>query len=116
MQKAVIGRGEWKLVPLYNLEIPEDVWFKKTQDQCTRHLKKVMETRPIISAPSSTADQDQDLSSATTKGILSISFENAGTTTLSKGTLEGIWKKAETLVQTDGHIISVPWSTDKRNA
>jgi len=115
MQKAVIGRGEWKLISLYNLEIPEDVWFQKSQEQRTRLLKKVMEARPFIStstaAPLPTV---QDLSPAAAEGILSVASENSGITTLSKGTLEGIWKKAETLIQTNGNIISVPWSTDKK--
>ena len=31
---------------------------------------------------------------------LSISVENTGINTLSDGTLQGIWKKAETLIQT----------------
>jgi len=115
MQKAVIGRGEWKLISLYNLEIPEDVWFQKSQEQRTRLLKKVMEVRPLISTSTAApSPADHDLSPAAAEGNLSVAFENSGITTLSKGTLEGIWKKAETLIQTNGHIISVSWSTDKK--
>ena len=117
MQKTVIGRGEWKLIPLYNLEIPEELWFQKTQEQRTRHVKKVMETKPFISTVSvTTSSTDHNLVPAVraAKEILSVSLENSGITTLSKGTLEGIWRKAETLIQTDGHIISVPWSSDKK--
>jgi len=101
---------------LYNVEIPE-FWFQKTQEQRTRHLKKVMKTRPFISTvnvtPSST-DHDLVPVASAAKEILSVSLENSGITILSKGTLEGIWRKAETLIQTDGHVISVPWNSDKK--
>jgi len=30
MQKAMIGWGEWRLIPSYKLEVPESSWFRKT--------------------------------------------------------------------------------------
>jgi len=80
-----------------------------------RLLKKVMEVRPLISiSTAAPSPADHDLSPAAAEGNLSVAFQNSGITILSKGTLEGICKKAETLIQTNGHIISVPWSTDKK--
>ena len=76
-----------------------------------------MEARSFISTVSvtrSSTDHDLVPAASAAEEILSVSPENSGITTLSKGTLEGIWRKAETLIQTDSHIISVPWSS--RNA
>ena len=76
-----------------------------------------MKTRPFFSTVSVTpslTDHDLVPAASAAKEILSVSLENSGITILSKGTLEGIWRKAETLIQTDGHVISVPWNSDKK--
>ena len=52
--KAVIGRGEWKFEQQYSyLEVPEQLWFQKSQQQRNTHLNKVMTATPFV--PSSTS-------------------------------------------------------------
>ena len=45
---------------------------------------------------------------------LSVSVENAGLSSISLSTLTGMWKKAENLIQSEGHILKAPWLSDKK--
>ena len=43
IEKAVIGRGEWRFDSSYRcLEVSEHIWFMKSDEQRKRHLTKVM--------------------------------------------------------------------------
>lgn len=47
--------------------------------------------------------------------VLGIAAEDCGVTTISLPVLQGIWKKAEKLVQCKGDILKVPWSSDEKS-
>ena len=48
-------------------------------------------------------------SSKTQATVLDLSFQDSGITTIGPGTLESIWKKAESYVQSKGNVFEVPW-------
>ena len=45
---------------------------------------------------------------------LSVSVENAGLSSISFLTLISMWKKAENLIHSEGHILKAPWLTDEK--
>ena len=45
---------------------------------------------------------------------LSIPFQHCGVTTIAESTLQNIWKKAETLVKSEGHVLNAPWLSDAK--
>lgn len=47
--------------------------------------------------------------------VLIVSVENCRMTGVAESTIRSIWKKAEVLVKTHGHIIKVPWSDDQKD-
>ena len=42
-------------------------------------------------------------------------LEDSGIASVSKGTLENIWKKACELVKSGGNILKVPWSSSEKS-
>ena len=70
IEKAVIGRGEWRFDPSYCcLEVPEHIWFKKSEEQRRRHLTKVM-AYECRSEPSPTSLTEADEMAAAPTGVL----------------------------------------------
>ena len=45
---------------------------------------------------------------------LSVLVENAGLSSVMLSTLTTMWKKAENLIQSEGHILKVPWLSDEK--
>lgn len=54
-------------------------------------------------------------SSVPASGVPFVSVENCRVTGVAESTIRSIWKKAEVLVKTHGHIIKVPWSDDQKD-
>ena len=119
IHKAVIGRGEWRFETMHkNLEVAEDVWFQMTDDHRKKHLRKVM-TATCTSActPQTPCSSTLKMNYACPASIedvestsLDVSIQECGIQTLAQGTLQAIWKKAESLVNTSGHVLPVPWN------
>ena len=106
LEKSVIGRGQWHFTKEYNhLIVSETSWFSQMSNEAKkRHLNKVLCCNP---ASASTPDNSNQAS-------LSISIEDSGITSISKATLENMWKKAGELVKSGESILSVPWNSDKK--
>ena len=68
-----------------------------------RHLNKVLCCNPSASTPDNS-----------NQASLSISIEESGITSISKATLENMWKKAGEIVKSGESILSVPWNSDKK--
>ena len=45
---------------------------------------------------------------------LSTPFESSGITTIAQSTLQNMWKKAENLVNSKGHVLTAPWLSDNK--
>lgn len=115
LEKAVVGRGEWRFTPEYcQLEVSEVTWFSKMNVASKeKHMKEVLNF-PVASMskePSqlSTSSQTNSVSAP----ALTISVQECGITSLAMTLLNDIWEKAERLLSMEGGILKVPWSTDK---
>ena len=105
LQKAVIGRGEWKFKSLYrHLRVPQALWFSKTTEFKEKHMKKVQ----------STEVKGQALPSRGGNSTLSVPFENCGLTNIAESTLSNMWSKAMKLVESKGDVLNAPWLSDEK--
>ena len=112
-QKAVIGHGEWKFEQAYSyLEVPEHIWFKKSQQQKNSHLNKVMTAKPVILGTPSAVCTKSHVATLETS-CLDVSVEHTGITTLALETLQAIWTKADKLFDSKGHVMQASWLSDK---
>ena len=81
-----------------------------------KHLNKVQTCQLKQPSPSATAE-----SQITSSGVdcgdtgLSVSVEKCGLSKVSQSTLEGIWKKAETLIHSKGNILKASWISDEKS-
>ena len=82
-----------------------------SQDRKKRHLQKVMTATPQCKFRMlpTTVQSTSASSSKTQGGVLGLSFQDSRITTIAPGTLESIWKKAESHVHNKGHVFEVPW-------
>ena len=111
-QKAVISRGEWKFISSYKLEVGEDDWFHKTQQQKEDHIRKVMTVKPVLECNKSIASSC-DSNNSFTSG-LEVDFENVMITSVARDTLKSIWKKANDLVLSKTDIVIPTWSDNPK--
>lgn len=142
LEKAVIGRGEWQFtLTNSHLQVPEVSWFSMCQEAKEKHMKRVFSEKvmpprirstiktPITSRSQSCehtsltdpgsstatqADDNKENASPSCTGVLGIAVGNCGITTVSLPILQGMWKKAENLVQCTGDILKLPWSSDAK--
>ena len=109
IEKAVIGRGQWKFCQDYsNLIVVESTWFfgmsKELKEKC---MKKVF-TRQLVSC-----QIDRSSHQHNPLPCLDVSSDECGITTIQSTTLRSIWNKAADLLM-GKNIIPVPWMTDTR--
>ena len=106
LQKAVIGRGEWRFKSLYrHFQVPQAIWFSKTAEFKERHIKKVQSAEVKGHDPASHASDNS---------TLSVPFENCGLPNIAESTLSNIWSKATKLVKSNSDILNAPWLTDAK--
>ena len=90
LEKAVIGRGEWKFTARYkHLEVDDNVWFPEMNAECQqKHMKKVKSCKLMVEAT--------DVSNTSVeKPNLSVSLEALHTRgTISLHTLQCMWNAA----------------------
>ena len=128
LEKAVIGRGEWHFTSQYSyLQVPEATWFSGMSSVSReRHIKKVLNCEmagkmshdkpaalSMVSATTSSHSEAEN-HPPTPSTVLEVAAKDCGVTTVSMSILDNMWKKAERLVQSDGGILKVPWSRDKK--
>ena len=90
--------------------MPESVWFSKMKPEAKeKHLKKVQTCQLEQGLESKTAAIEHAGVYQRQNTCLSVSVENAGLSSISLSTLTGMWKKAENLIQSEGHILKAPW-------
>lgn len=118
-ERALIGRGKYELRPQYvTFHVPEVRWFAMSVQQREQHLKKfsnasVLDVIPPSdvaqsSGPTSECPGESDNSCASS-GCLDVHVGEVATCTrIPLTSLEGIWKKAEDLLNTEGAIVSAP--------
>ena len=114
LEKAIVGRGEWHFCAQYaTLQVPESLWFSKMKPEAKeKHLKKVQTCQLEQVLESKTATKHESVKQPHTH--LSVSVENAGLSSISFSTLTSMWKKAENLIQSEGHILKAPWLSDEK--
>ena len=113
MEKAVIGRGEWRFIELYkHFEVDDRIWFPKTSLECRqKHMKKIKSCKLMdVGETSSSVEKGN---SSFTLSVSPLTLHLNGT--ISQHTLKGIWKKAEMLLATPGNVIKIPWSDNPRS-
>ena len=69
------------------------------------HMRKVFSRKPIL------LTKDAEPPSLASR-VISVSVGECGITNVAQSTLQGIWNKAESLVQSDGHVIKAPWVSE----
>lgn len=111
LEKAVIGRGEWKFTASYlRLQVDEKTWFSKMNLESRRKHMKMVKSCTLVekSAPSVSQNQDSafhlSVSVDTLHAYGNVSFH----------TLQCIWEKATMLLATTGNVISIPWSDNPK--
>ena len=100
LEKSIVGRGQWCFTEEYtHLIVSEASWSSQMSTEAKkRHISKVLCCKPVsVPAPNST-----------NQASLSVSIEDSEITSISKPTLENIWKKAGELVESGDSILSVP--------
>ena len=107
VEKAVIGRGEWNFVSLYDsLKVADQQWFSMPQNAKELHMKKVYNCRLKTPVPSSVKS---------TCTLLSVPVDEVNLPGISESTLSGIWNKAESIVGSKSScILEVPWIDDQK--
>ena len=134
IERAVIGRGKYRFKMQYShLMVPESKWFKMTESQRRAHLDKVATSEIEPSATSSTlfscstetiapplthsdsnARQSLSTSSSSTPRQLSVDMTSvAAEVTIPQPCLQGIWKKAEELLNSQGSITAAPGNSEE---
>ena len=98
LEKAIIGQGERHFCSEYAyLQVSESVWFSSMKSEAKdKHLK--VQTCQLKQPPPSATAESQIASTGADCGDtrLSVSVETR-LSKVSQSTLEGIWKKVETL-------------------
>ena len=114
LEKAVIGRGEWKFTTMHkHLQIPGTTWFSKNLEFKEKHMKKVQSCKVTKKAVGASCSPES-ASGSSFVSTLSVPVEKSGVTAIAPSTLNNIWKKAEVLVASEGHIINAPWLSDEK--
>ena len=112
LEKAVIGRGEWRFLCPYNyLKVPDAKWFSMSHDARELHMRKVYNC-PLKSSANSGASTSGSLTLTTS---LSVLVEEVNLESISESTLQGIWKKATNILKLKKEqVLEVPWVTNKK--
>ena len=93
-----------KILPSH-LIVSEASWFSQMSAEAKKmHINKVLCCKPVSTSTPN----------GTNQASLSVSIEDNGITSVSKATLENVWKKAGELMKSGDSILSVPWSSDKK--
>ena len=102
-ERAIVNQGNYKLRDHYKfMMIPQDKWYKMSENVCKAHLRKFQQMS-VIDAP-----QEPCASSAVLQH-LSVDFVSvAFNCTLPKGLVQNIWDKASRLVNTSGAMAPAP--------
>lgn len=119
-QKAVISRGEWKLISISrgewkliscfkHLEVLEGDWFRRTQQQKVDHIKRVMTMKPVLQSKTKVICCESH--DPTSRNVLDVDFESVA---ITRDTLKSIWKKANDLVLSTTYIIIPTWSKNPK--
>ena len=134
VEKAIIGFGQYRIGPsLVFLSVEEDKWFRTSQEQWQRHVKKfnntsVYQTSSSDESCAATAvhdppDKSVDCVNLDRSSVQDITIGRFGTTTLDLSvklddavdkfklpytTVEGVWKKAAALVAETNAIVPAP--------
>jgi len=108
LENVVVGQGEWRLTEQHNgIAVSKSRWFSNMSENTKKlHMRKVFIAKSI----SSLSTEDSTLGTSST---LNVSVEDSGITTVAQAALQGIWAKAEKLVQSAGHIIKAPSVDDE---
>ena len=98
-KRAVIKRGKFRFKEEYShLEVGELQWFSITPEQRKMHMKKVASARVVTKSATISSPQ-----------VLSLDISDVAVSTgLPLPCLQGIWSKANELLQSSGSIIAVP--------
>ena len=110
VQRAVIGRGKYRFKEQYSsLQIPESQWFKMTEKQRSDHMKRVANTKVIVSSiavdPSITSPvADLEASKHIPVDVNTV----AASVSVPLECLKGIWQKAEELLNSQHGMSPTP--------
>ena len=141
LEKAVIGRGEWQFTSANShLKVQDIAWFSMTQPSKEKHMKRVFSAKVIppgashmketvenshsrecteedssVAGNSSATNIHECKENAPPALVLGIAAEDCGITTVSLSMLQGMWKKAENLVQCEGNVLKLPWCSDVKS-
>ena len=106
LEKAIISRGEWAFLEAYEEQIvSESHWFSMTHGAKEKHLKKILSHKP--------ANTDRQSTSCSTS-FLGVKPSDCRIKGIAEATVQGIFKKAENLVN-EGHVTKCPWSSNNKD-
>ena len=136
IERAVIGRGKYQFKMQYShFMVPELKWFKMTESQRRAHLDKVatgaikpsatsstlvtrsLEATSVTVPPLTNGDSNGGqslLTSTPSLRQLSVDMTSvAAEVTIPQPCLQGIWKKAEELLNSPGSITAAPGNSEE---
>ncbi len=115
--RALSGRGQYRLNPEFShYGISTRDWMKMRPDQRQHVLHNFQKaTLPVHAIPSHSLNVPVEIeeSGSARDRVLSVTAENSGITTIPLVTLNGMWSKAEKMLQTDNAITPDPGGNKK---
>lgn len=114
VEKSLIGRGKFELRKQYqSWYVPETKWFTMTTAQRENHIKRFSDASlSDVTGDGNTEDDIPHISlgrGPSVSSTLSVKFETfADDVRIPSNSLEGIWKKASELLNTDNAIVPAP--------